>query len=150
MPRTMLHSLWEMLGHPDRFLETIAGARRARSPIHGYGLFSTLDRAPGEHVVTLDGQSVSLDMLAEALFALEWNALSERILLVRPLRTSYGYINHSSEPNLVIAADGTTVTTTRQVAAGDEFTLDYAAQPLPPGYLDAPQGSYLRLRPEER
>lgn len=143
-----LVALWAALGHPDRFLETVPDARRAPSAIHGEGLFSTRARAAGEHVVTLDGQAVPLAALPEALFALEWNALSDRVLLVRPIRTSYGYINHAPVPNLAIAADGVTVSTVRPVAAGQELTLDYRAQPLPAGYLAAPQGAYLLAAPD--
>jgi len=140
-------NLWDALGYPERFLETVPDAERGKSVIHGYGLFSTRPRAAGEHVVTLDGQSVAVEALPEALFALEWNALSEDVLLVRPLRTSYGYINHSAAPSLVIAGDGVTVTAARPIAAGEELTLDYTAQPLPRRYLDSPQGAYLRERP---
>lgn len=144
MSRAVLQGLWEALGRPDAFLETISDAERAVSEIHGVGLFSTRSRAAEEHVVTLDGQVVPVEILPEALFTLEWNALSEALLLVRPLRTSYGFINHAPTPNLAIGADGVTVRTTRAVAAGEELTLDYAAQPLPRAYLDAPEGAYLR------
>lgn len=41
--------------------------------------------------------------------ALEWNALSPEFLLVRSLRTSYGYINHSTQPNVAIGPDGYTM-----------------------------------------
>ena len=140
-----LDTVWERLGRPEGFLETIADAVLGPSAIHGQGLFSTRDRAVGEHVVALDGQVVRLDVLPEVLFALEWNALSETVLLVRPLRTSYGYINHSATPNMAIAVDGVTISTVRPIASGEEFTLDYAAQPLPPRYLDAQEGAYLRL-----
>ena len=138
-------NLWDALGHPGRFLETVPDAERGKSAIHGYGLFSTRQRVAGEHVMTLDGQAVAVEAVPEALFALEWNALSEHVLLVRPLRTSYGYINHSTAPNLVIAGDGANVSAARFIAAGEELTLDYAAQPLPRQYLEAPQAAYLRL-----
>lgn len=144
MSRASLQSLWEALGQPGGFLETISDAERAKSEIHGVGLFSTRSRAAGEHVVTLDGQAVSLDVAPAALFTLEWNALSEGLLLVRPLRTSYGFINHALTPNLAIGADGVTISTVRGIAPGEEFTLDYAAQPLPRAYIDAPEGGYLR------
>lgn len=137
-------AMWESLGRPHGHLRTIADAGLRRSAIHGRGLFSTRQRAAGELVVTLDGQRVRLDDLPEALFALEWNAISPEVLLVRPLRTSYGYVNHATEPNLAIAADGVTVSTVRSIAAGEELTLDYTAQPLPSRYLDAPEGAYLR------
>ena len=145
MSRAGIQSLWDALGQVDGFLATIGGAERGVSEIHGFGLFSTRSRVAGEHVVTLDGQAVPLDVLPAALFTLEWNALSETLLLVRPLRTSYGLVNHASTPNLAIGADGVTVSTLRAIAAGEELTFDYAAQPLPRAYLDAPEGAYLRV-----
>ena len=86
-------------------VETIADTRRAPSPIQGTGLFTLRARRAGELLCVLDGQRVDLDQFPEVL-ELEWNALSERELLVRPLRTSYGYINHSRAPNLLIETGG--------------------------------------------
>ena len=71
----------------------------------------------------LDGQRIDCERYPELMHALEWNALSEHLLLVRAVRTSYGYINHSPEPNLAIDADGCTLRSTREIAPGEELTI---------------------------
>jgi hypothetical protein len=126
------------------YLSTIPETARARSAIHGHGLFSTRRRASGERLVKLDGQVFPADAASEAVLDMEWNALSDRLLLVRAIPTSYGYINHASEANLTIESDGTTISTTREIESGEELTLNYLAQPLPQKYLDATRGAYLR------
>jgi len=138
-----IQTLLEAMRRSNDCVETIADARRAPSAAHGTGLFSTRKRPPGELVCLLDGQSVSLDQFPEVL-DLEWNALSDRVLLVRPLRTSYGYINHSDTPNLAIEPSGLRVITLRAIEAGEELTLDYFAPPLPPEFLDSPEAASLR------
>jgi hypothetical protein len=74
---------------------------------------------------------------------LEWNALSPTRLLVRPLRTSYGYINHSVDPNVLVGETGFSLRAKRAIATGEEFTMDYFAQPVPQAYLASAEG--LRL-----
>jgi hypothetical protein len=106
-------------------------------------LFTTRARAAGELVCVLDGQRIDLDHFPEVL-DLEWNALTHRVLLVRAMRTSYGYINHSVNPNLVIDGDGTRLVTTRAIAAGEELTLDYFAPPVPPEFLASDEAALLR------
>jgi hypothetical protein len=75
---------------------------------------------------------------------LEWNALSPSQLLVRPLRTSYGYINHSTGPNLEVDQRGLYLRALRVIAAGEELTMDYFAQPVPPEYLTSVEAKRLR------
>lgn len=127
-----------------RYIATIPDTERALSTIHGYGLFSTRRRTAGERVVKLDGQVFPVDAASEAVLDLEWNALSDRLLLVRAIPTSYGYINHALDANLTIESDGTTISTTREVEPGAELTLNYLSQPLPQMYLDAERSAYLR------
>jgi uncharacterized protein len=138
-----IQTLLEAMQRPNDCAETIADARRAPSATHGTGLFSTRSRRPGELVCTLDGQRISLDQFPEVL-DLEWNALSDRVLLVRPLRTSYGYINHSDTPSLAIEPGGVRLVTMRAIEAGEELTLDYFAPPVPPEFLDSPEAASLR------
>jgi hypothetical protein len=77
-------------------------------------------------------------------FDLEWNALPDERLLVRPLRTSYGFINHCFEPNVEIGPDYRTIRALRAIAVGKELTLDDAAQPVPKGYLERDDTGFMR------
>jgi hypothetical protein len=138
-----IQTLLEAIRRPADCLETIADARRGPSAIQGTGLFSTRSRRAGELVCLLDGQAISLDAFPEVL-DLEWNALTDRLLLVRPLRTSYGYINHSSAPNLIVEPDGFRLVAARDIAAGHELTLDYFAPPVPREFLDSSEAAVLR------
>lgn len=125
-------------------VETIANAVVAPSAIQGRGLFSLQARAAGGVLCILDGQLVDVDAHPAVIEALEWNAVDPRHLLVRPLRSSYGFINHSARPNVVIDDDGRTMRACRPIAAGEEFTMDYFAQPLPPAYLAGDEAAALR------
>ncbi|HRE79524.1 MAG TPA: SET domain-containing protein [Opitutaceae bacterium] len=126
------------------FLSTIDAAEVRPSRIAGRGLFTLRFRNAGEILCRLDGQVVDSRRFPKVMEELEWNALSPVALLVRPLRTSYGYINHSLTPNVVVSPDGLQLLTSRAVEAGEEFTMDYFAQPVPQAYLESAEG--LRLR----
>jgi hypothetical protein len=123
-------------------LETIADTQRGPSTIQGTGLFTLRPRRTGELLCVLDGQRIQIEHFPE-LLDLEWNALTERELLVRPLRTSYGYINHSSTPNLAIEPDGVRLVATQDIEAGAELTLDYFAPPVPPEFRVSAEGKAL-------
>jgi hypothetical protein len=125
-------------------VETIPDTRRAPSSVQGTGLFTLRARRAGELLCVLDGQRLHLDHFPEAL-ELEWNALSDRELLVRPFRTSYGYINHAAAPNLTIEADGVRLVAARDIPAGEELTLDYFAAPVPPEFLASQEAKSLTL-----
>ncbi len=125
-------------------LPTVPDAVVATSAIHGRGLFSTRARDAGDVLCVLDGQVVDAAAFARVVDALEWNALDPSRLLVRGIRTSYGYINHSTPPNVAIDDDGRTMRTCQAVAPGGELTMDYLAQPVPAGYRDSDEGRRLR------
>lgn len=126
--------LAERLLDGQPYIPTVEDAELRPSPVHGSGLFSTRARPPGERLCVLDGQVVDVRHHPGVIDTLEWNALDPDHLLVRGIRTSYGYINHSAEPNVGIDADGRTMRTCRHVAEGEEFTMDYMAQPVPAAY----------------
>ncbi|CAN7370481.1 SET domain-containing protein [Variovorax sp. LjRoot290] len=126
------------------FIETIAGAELASSTIQGRGMFARRAWATGELLCVLDGQVVDVTRHPAVIDALEWNALSPQRLLVRALRTSYGFINHSGRPNTRIDADGRTMRACRPIAPGDELTMDYFEQPVPPVYLASLEAAVLK------
>jgi hypothetical protein len=133
-----------MLGG-EPFIETIPDLELAPSPVQGRGMFAKRVFATGEMLCRLDGQLVDITRHPAVIDALEWNALSPECLLVRALRTSYGFINHDgAQPNVSIDADGRTMRACRRIAPGDELTMDYFAQPVPAAYLASDEAAALR------
>jgi hypothetical protein len=126
------------------FIETIAGAEVAPSAIQGRGMFARRTWAVGEVLCVLDGQVIDVTRHPAVIDALEWNALSPQRLLVRALRTSYGFINHSGRPNIRIDEDGRTMRACQPIAPGDELTMDYFEQPVPPAYLASSEAAVLK------
>jgi pimeloyl-ACP methyl ester carboxylesterase len=123
---------------------TIDGAEPRPSAVHGQGLFATRAFARGETLGELDGQEIDPGEHPAIVEALEWNALAPDRLLVRALRTSYGLINHSPDPNVAVAGSGRALEARRDVEPGEELTLDYFDQPLPERYLAGPEAARLR------
>ena len=115
----------------------------AKSPIHGHGLFASAPLSAGTVLGNLDGQVVPWDLHKKYELTLEWNALDEKTLLVRAYRTKYSFINHCREPNLFLARDPLRVVLQKDTAIGEELTLDYRLEPLPPEYVNGVGRSYL-------
>ncbi len=121
-----------------------------KSPIHGYGLFARQDIPVESVLVSLGGQIVpwsvyktNRDMTKDAVN--EWNALTMDMLLVRPRRTKYSFINHSRKPNCTIVNLGNRlhVRTITDIPPREELTLDYRLEPLPPEYVSSVCAVYL-------
>jgi SET domain-containing protein len=120
-----------------------------KSDIHGYGLFATKSIDKGDVLCILDGQIVSwnsyndiastnpFDKFNDYLF-MEWNALDYNVLMVRPFRTKYSFINHSRAPNLTLRRCPYPVVllTLHSINAGEELTLDYRNEPLSEKYIN--------------
>ena len=113
------------------------------SQIHGHGLFATDSIPDGIALGYLDGQLIPESLHRKMNLTLEWNAVSENVLLVRPYRTKYSYINHSRTPNLKLVADPLRVVTKRAVFKGEELTLDYREEKLSKEYIDKKGKYYL-------
>lgn len=114
-----------------------------KSTIHGYGLFASQDIEKGVALGILDGQIVPLILHKKYNLTLEWNAIDESTLLVRPYRTKYSYINHQRQPNLVLLHNPLRVATLRKISTGEEITLDYRLEPLSPEYIESAGKHYL-------
>jgi len=132
------------------------------SSVHGFGLFAIQTIPQGQVLAVLDGQIMSFDEyellrvnLGRGLgrlrlhFFMEWNALDGDRLLVRPLRTAYSYINHSTNPNIEaeIMERSVTIRAIRQIEPDQELLLDYRKEPLPRGYFENPESVYLKPAP---
>lgn len=125
-------------------LQTILDVRVADSPIHGTGLFTTRDRRKGEILTVLDGQVVPHRGDLDWLISFEWNAINDDEVLVRPVWTLYGFINHADPGLLSFCLINRTLTLTQDIASGSELTLNYLEHGMPQIYLESPHGSYLR------
>jgi SET domain-containing protein len=119
-----------------------------KSDIHGYGLFATNDIEKGSILCMLDGQIVSWNSYDDVASSnpfrqfndylfMEWNALDHNVLLVRPFRTKYSFINHSRSPNTILSRYPLAVLALHNIHVGEELTLDYRKEPLNKNYLNA-------------
>ncbi|HHX59846.1 MAG TPA: SET domain-containing protein [Epulopiscium sp.] len=147
-----------MLNYDEKIsvLDNIAFTVIAKSGIHGRGLFSTTTIPKNTILGILDGQVVNWDRYDQVLAQLrkeienieenllmEWNALDEETLLVRPLRTKYSYINHSRTPNLIIMKNPLRIVARDDIKENEELFLDYREEPLRRAYLDGHGQTYL-------
>ena len=135
-----------------------------KSPIHGHGLFANEKLHTDHVIINLDGQLITIGDFSRILksvgqlveehsrnyFFMEWNYVdlenNKNLILVRPYRTMYSYINHSRKPNCCILGNAPynlRVLAVTEIEAGEELTLDYRKEKLPRSYLDGYGGSYL-------
>lgn len=138
----------ELAGSRLRFVvDNMPATAIAASALHGLGLFARRGIRGGEVLGGLDGQLVDWTsfaaMHASGVFGadadnlfMEWNALSTDVLLARPFRTKYSFINHSRTPNAELATAPLRVVANCAIAQGCEITLDYRREPLRREYLD--------------
>lgn len=137
------------MNYLTKIVDNIPLGTIAPSPIHGYGLFAVVDIPKGTILCKLDGQIISWEKYEEIVaffapkvsdlkdyFFMEWNAISEDMLLVRPFRTKYSFINHSRTPNLKILRETMTVVAIQNIKAGQELLLDYRDEPLNEKYIN--------------
>ena len=126
----------------------------SESKIHGFGLFANKNLDSGTILCFLDGQVMSWDHYDEIAKSInlgkyqnyifmEWNALSNKTLLVRAFRTKYSYINHSSVPNVEIKYNPIRIETIKQINKNDEIVIDYNKEPLKKEYLDDKEKGFL-------
>ena len=129
---------------PAGVINNILRTHISQSTIHGHGLFASEGFFTDEQLCLLDGQRVPWSVYSRREgFSGEWNAISGDVLVIRPFRTRYYYINHSRSPNLQVLEDPLRVVALRDIAAGDELLLDYRREPLPEEYMQAHGSTYL-------
>lgn len=119
---------------------THPGVQRRSSDIEGDGLFATLDLAAGTVVVRLRGRLVDDVELAHLFAAADADGgyvdtimIDDDVNLVLEPDQLVHYGNHSCDPSLW-HVDATTIATRRDVAAGEELTIDYATQTVHPDF----------------
>lgn len=145
----------------EHSIETISNSEIRDSSVHGLGLFSAKGYPANFMICELDGSWIDFDdyerissRIAPGIgrfkdyFFMEWNYHHGKIL-ARYIRTSYGFINHSTSPNLEIRNTGTigrpalSVHTIQPIKPNEELFLDYRKEDLPRGYLKNPSRQYL-------
>lgn len=124
-------------------IDNILNTKISKSTIHGFGLFATETIKEGAVLCVLDGQKIPFKIYEQNELILEWNAMPNDILLVRPYRTKYSFINHSRKPNAKLENNPLRVVTLTQIVIGEEITLDYRQEPLPKKYITSHGKSYL-------
>ncbi len=114
------------------------------SSIQGNGMYATAPIRAGETVAMTGGVVMTEDEFhAYIATVARWNAtqIGEALHLVDLIQTpdaSDGSINHSCDSNLWLA-DEVTLVARRDIAPGEELTLDYALTTVEPGWtLDQP------------
>lgn len=129
----------------------------APSNIDGYGLFAKVNIDKGDILCIFDGQIMSWDKYHEInknvrqyiqqpytqYIFMEWNALDENTLLVRPFRTKYSYINHARKPNVKIEKYPLRLVAIDNINKDTELTLDYRKEPLNYEYIKNHGSTYL-------
>lgn len=137
-------------------IDNIPDTYIAESSIHGKGLFAAKDFRKGEILTVLDGMRISEDVYRQVVcsfydlpnyareyFFTEWTAIAPQVLLVRPFRTKYSFINHSRTPNLEIDFQTLEVKAIRDIKKGEELTLDYRKEHLSEEYWKSHGCNYL-------
>ncbi len=126
----------------------------AKSNVHGHGLFASKEIAANECLGELDGQYISWELYNKIssqitdeqltnTYFMEWNAITKDLLLTRPFRTKYSYINHSRTPNVEILQNPLRIVTIRKINADEELLLDYRKEELNEEYLKGHGKTYL-------
>jgi SET domain-containing protein len=125
----------------ESVVDNICHSEIKKSKIHGNGLFATSNLKKNTILGILDGQIV--EWKKEFYEPFEWNALEKNVILVRPIRTKYSYINHSRNPNLALFKYPLRIITILDVHVNEELTIDYRKEPLPEDYLLGHGATYL-------
>lgn len=108
-----------------------------RSDIAGQGLFATVDLGAGTVVSRFGGRLVDDAALADLRDSdtdLDLITVDDGVHLVLEAGSHNRFGNHSCDPNLGWAGEYTLVTT-RDVAAGQELTHDYATSIAEPDFI---------------
>jgi SET domain-containing protein len=127
---------------PARDVWTHPATAIRRSAISGDGLFSTGDIAKNELVVRLGGRLVTTSQLETLIVDaraqpdrpyVDTITVFEDTHLILPAGTIIHFANHSCDPNLWhVGPYG--IQARRNIAAGDELTIDYGTNSGAPGF----------------
>lgn len=140
----------------SKVIDNIKNTIIKKSEVHGYGLFATKLIKEGQVLCILDGQYLNYSFVKktiktlekessskEKLRTLEWNQITNNLLLVRPYATKYRFINHSRIPNVRVLQNPIRVISIKNIYEGEELLLDYREEELGDEYLLDHGMSYL-------
>jgi len=113
------------------------------SETHGFGLFTSVRIPKGQCIFSLNGKVLHENFIKNKNFFGEWNALKDDMYLVRENRTSYGFINHSRNPNCEIDISTMNVVSKTIIYKNEELFLDYRKEPLSKNYINKFGKNYL-------
>ena len=105
-------------------------------------MFAREELYSGEILFKLTGEVYTQEFFKDKNFHGEWNALENGKFLVRKNRTSYGFINHSKNPNCYITKD-MHIKILKNIQCGEEIFLDYRKESLPEDYVKGFGKTYL-------
>lgn len=113
------------------------------SKMHGFGLYTSKKILKEQYIFSLNGKVLNEDFINNENFTGEWNALKSNMYLVRKDRTSYGFINHSRNPNCEIDISTMKVVSKTIIHKNEELFLDYRKEPLSTDYINKFGKNYL-------
>ncbi len=113
------------------------------SKVHGFGLYTSKRILKRQSIFSLNGKIVNKDFIKNKHFTGEWNALKNNVYLVREHRTSYGFINHSRNPNCEIDRNSMSIIANIDIHKDTELFLDYRKEPLSEDYIKKFGKNYL-------
>jgi SET domain-containing protein len=107
------------------------------SALNGYGLFAKERISIGETIVDFSNPELYVMRRIENLE--EWRikagkftAIDDETCLVSNKFTKYSLLNHSRTPNALIDVAGRRIYAARDITPGEEVTVDYRTEPMPP------------------
>ncbi len=104
-----------------------------KSSVAGRGLFATMPIKKGEIIFIAKGKTIRhvINNKKDAQFGASWLALEKGIWLNPSKENPWNYINHSCDPTAGIKGR-VTIRAQKNIAPGEEVTIDYATNELEP------------------
>jgi SET domain-containing protein len=108
-----------------------------QSSLSGFGLFAKEPIQAGETIVDFSDPELyvekSFDELEEWRFkGGKFTAIDEKRCIISKKFTKYSLLNHSRTPTAILDVGGRRVFAVRLILPGEEITVDYRTEPMPP------------------
>ncbi len=121
----------------DKLVDNAPKCGAMRSSIHGYGLGAREAIRQGEVVIDFGDPTLFYEIpVAELeewrLLGGKFTALSSEMGLISDRLTKYSLMNHCRTPNCEIDVARRVIFASRDIQKGEEVTIDYRLEPMPP------------------